>query len=215
LPVALVHVVFFVAGLLVVTAFAAGDRFPSPWVAAPDAAAFFAAHTWPTRLAGFFQFSSAIPLGIFSATIVSRLRFLGIRPAGELIALFGGFAASVALCVSGLALWALADVARLPDALAAARALQLLSFAAGGPGVMLPMGLLLAGVSVSAGLSRKLHPWLAWLGLAAALVAELSTLTLILPSAVLLLPLSRAGAFVWLLGAAATLPATRAPTEAT
>jgi hypothetical protein len=38
------------------------------------------------------HFGAAVPLGILTASIVSRLRFLGVRAAGATIALFGGFA---------------------------------------------------------------------------------------------------------------------------
>jgi hypothetical protein len=34
---------------------------------------------------------AAVPLGIFTATVASRLRFAGIRAAGNDIASFGGF----------------------------------------------------------------------------------------------------------------------------
>ena len=44
-----------------------------------SAAAFVAANSLPIRLGSFFELASAIPLGIFFATTVSRLRFLGIR----------------------------------------------------------------------------------------------------------------------------------------
>ncbi|MDB4969866.1 MAG: hypothetical protein JWN44_5555, partial [Myxococcales bacterium] len=132
-----------------------------------------------------------------------------VRPAGELIALYGGFAASIALAVSGLALWALSEVAGMPASASAIRVLHLLSFAAGGPGTVVPLGLLVAGVSVPSGLTRKLPLWLVWFGLVVALLAELSTLVLVVPGAAVLLPIGRFGAFAWLLGTAIAMPSTR------
>jgi hypothetical protein len=58
----------------------------------------------PARDQGFIGFSgeevlmSAIPLGIFIATMVSHMRVLGVRAAGESIAFLGG----MGTCVAGL-----------------------------------------------------------------------------------------------------------------
>src|SRR5262245_20173907 len=43
------------------------------------------------RVVAFLQFGASIPLGLFAATVVSRLRFHGITVAGVTIAQFGGF----------------------------------------------------------------------------------------------------------------------------
>ena len=48
--------------------------------------------------------------------------------------------------------------------------------------------------------------WLVWLGLIVAAVAELSSLSLIVPMAGVLLPLARFPALVWLVGAGFSLP---------
>ena len=45
-------------------------------------AAYFQLHSRAVLLGAFFQFGAAVPLGIFTATIVSRLRFLGVKAAG-------------------------------------------------------------------------------------------------------------------------------------
>jgi hypothetical protein len=45
------------------------------------------------------------------------------------------------------------------------RLLQLLAFATGGPGHVVPLGLLLAGASLSGGLTRMLPRWVMWFGL--------------------------------------------------
>jgi hypothetical protein len=51
------------------------------------------------------QFGAAVPLGVFTATIVSRLRFLGVKAAGAYIALFGGFGAAFATASNATVLW--------------------------------------------------------------------------------------------------------------
>src|SRR5436190_15949815 len=56
----------------------------------------------------FLQFGAAIPLGIFTATMVSRLQFLGVRAAGPYIALFGGLMTAFNIAVSALMLWVMA-----------------------------------------------------------------------------------------------------------
>jgi hypothetical protein len=59
-------------------------------------------------LCAFLQFGAAVPLGIFTAAIVSRLHFLGVRAAGATIALYGGLAASLATTCGALVMWVLA-----------------------------------------------------------------------------------------------------------
>jgi hypothetical protein len=50
------------------------------------------------------EFGSAIPLGLFTATAVSQLQFLGVRAAGTSIALFGGFATATTMLASAAVL---------------------------------------------------------------------------------------------------------------
>src|SRR6185295_1409003 len=52
------------------------------------------------RFGAFLQFGASIPLGLFTATIVSRLQFHRINVAGVQIAFFGGLAASIFLAIS-------------------------------------------------------------------------------------------------------------------
>src|SRR5205823_6073173 len=51
------------------------------------------------------HFGAAIPLGIFTASAVSRLQFLGARAAGASIALFGEFAMALTMLVSLSMVW--------------------------------------------------------------------------------------------------------------
>src|SRR5262249_40396249 len=91
-PVAFTFVVLFLAGLFPVTVFGGLPYFPGPWESADTFLTFFQTRRAGVLLCAFFHFGAAVPLGIFTATVVSRLQFLGVRAAGVFIALFGGFA---------------------------------------------------------------------------------------------------------------------------
>jgi hypothetical protein len=90
-------------------------------------------------------FGASIPLGVFSAVIVSRLLFHQVRVTGVYIALFGGVASAIFLGVSGLATWTLSQPGVASD-VGAMRMSQLLAFATGAFGNVTTLGLLLAGV---------------------------------------------------------------------
>ena len=205
LAVGIVYASIFVAGLVLSTILAGGAHFPSPFEPEATANAWFARNPEAVRVGAFFVFGSSIPLGIFTATAVSRLRFLGLNVAGESIALFGGISASLLLAMSGLAQWALAwpGVMATPSTI---RALHLLSFALGGTGTVVAFGLLVAGISLSAGLARLVPRWLMWFGLVLAGLAELSSLSLIFPAAAYLLPVARFPGFAWMICVGALLP---------
>ena len=74
---------------------------------------------------------------------------------------------------------------------------------------MVPLGLLVAGVAVTGGLSRKLPKWVMWSGLFVATVAELSSLSIAFAPAMYLLPIARFTGLVWLIVVGALLPSTR------
>jgi hypothetical protein len=202
-----VFVGLFVASQVVVATMT-GGAFPNPYDSPELARAYYGAHADALRLVAFLQFGAAIPLGIFTATVVSRLRFLGLTVAGVTIAEFGGFTASIMLAVSGLTSWVMTQPGMVDD-LSTLRALQLFSFATGGVGHVVGLGLLLAGVSVPASFARLMPRWLVWLGLVLAAVAELSSVSLVFPMVSILLPLARFPSFVWLVGAGFTLPTAR------
>lgn len=206
LAVAIVFVSLFVASLVTVAAMTGGGHFPSPFE--PAATTFFSDHADAVRVSAFLQFGAAVPLAIFTATATSRLRFLGIEVAGHTIALIGGTLAATMAAVSALLQWVLAQpgVASSEGVL---RAFHLLSFATGGPGFVVPFGLLVAGVSVSGALARKLPRWVMWFGLLIAAIAELSSLTIATPLAAYLLPAARFPGLVWLIVVGAKLPVAR------
>lgn len=207
LPLALISTALFVASLVVGAA--GGGPFPSPYDSAHEVTAFFAAHRTTVQVAATLQFASAVPLAILAAALSSRVRFLGFaRVPGPQIAFAGGLLASGTLAVSALVQWVLSrpGVAG-EDALV--RALADLAFATGGPGHVVFLGLLVAGVAVPAAFGRLLPRGLVAAGLVVALVAELSTLALLSEPAAFLLPVGRFGGLVWLIAAAALLPTAR------
>jgi hypothetical protein len=207
LPVAVVYTLLFAASVVGGALLRHGAAFVNPNGPAEAARNFFAENPEAVRVAAFFFFGSSVPLGIYTATIVSRLRFLGVRAAGSYIALYGGFTASSALAISGLCSWVL-SVPEVAASLAATRVLHFLSFLFGGVGFAVGFGLLVAGVSVTSFFLPLLPRWLVWFGLFLAAVGELSTLSLIVYPATLALPIVRFGGFVWLIAVGATLPKT-------
>jgi hypothetical protein len=209
LAVGVVHTVLLVAGVVACTVLAGGAHFPSPFQAESLSSVYFSEHADAVRVGAFLLFGASLPLGIFAATAVSQLRFLGVNVAGSFIALFGGLSASAMLALSALVQWVL-SFPGVGDPSSTVRALHLLSFALGGPGCVALMGLLVAGLSVSAGLARLVPRWLMWFGVVVAGIAELSTLTLVAPAAAYLLPAARFPAFVWIICFGACLPKSRA-----
>jgi hypothetical protein len=208
--VATVYSLLFLAGLLPVAPLGGKPGFPNPTASLNAMEAFFQARAYSVLVLGALQFAAAIPLGIFTATVVSRLRFLGIRATGVYIALFGGFAAAFNLMATGSVLWVMSD----PTATQASvlHVLYGLAFAFGGPGFTVPFGLLIAGVSVTAGFAKLLPKWVVIFGLVLAAAGELSWLVILLPWAVFLIPFTRFPGFVWMIAAGFLLPNTSGKT---
>jgi hypothetical protein len=118
------------------------------------------------------------------------------------------------LAVSGLAQWVLSRPGTSTNP-AVVRPLADLAFATGGPGAVVFLGLLVAGIAVPAAVGRLL-PRPVWIaGIAFAAVAELCTIALLSRPAAVLLPVARFGSLAWLGVAAALLPASRRRTAAT
>jgi hypothetical protein len=205
--VAIAFMVLFCAGLYPVTAFGGKPYFPGPWESAQAIVSFFHLRATAAQLCAFLQFGSAVPLGVFTATIVSRLRFLGVQAAGAYIALFGGFGASFAIASSAIVIWTMSHSGIAQDT-TLTQALYFLGYGLGGPGYSVPLGLLMAGISVPLLLYRLVPRWITILGLALAVCGELSWLNFEFPSTVLLIPLTRFPGFVWMIAVGFALPAT-------
>src|ERR1700730_703618 len=188
--VATIFVVLFVAGLYPVTPFGGNPVFPGPGESIDVISTFFQTRASAVLFCAALQFGAAIPLGIFTATVVSRLRFLGVRAAGTEIAFFGGLATALNMMASSSVLWTMSypGISQEPALL---QALHRLTFALGGPGFSVPFGLLMAGVSVTAGFNKLLPRWIVILGLVLAVAGELSWLDILFSKALFLIPLTR------------------------
>jgi hypothetical protein len=212
--VATIYTVLFLAGLYPVTMFGGHPYYPGPWESADTIAAFFQARPTAVRVCAFLQFGAAIPLGIFAASIVSRLQFLGARVAGISIALFGGIATAVTMMAASSALWVMAQPGIAEDR-AVLQALYWLVQGFGGVGFSVPFGILVAGVTIPAAFMRLVPKWIVMLGIGVAICGELSWLYLMIPGALPLVPLARFPGFVWMIAIGFALPtstARRAPT---
>jgi hypothetical protein len=145
-------------------------------------------------------FGSAVLLAVYAATASSRLRGLGVTGAGPTVVVIGGTLAAGALAVTGLLGWTLsrpeisADTTLIP-------ALYLLTFLIGGPGHVVALGALIAGIAASGVLPRT--------GMAIAALCALTTLVLAWTALGPILPLARVAALAWLLVAGARLPTRR------
>jgi hypothetical protein len=202
---ALVHTILFLSGLYFVVTFSGGPHFPGPWEPADVIARYFREQPSAVLMCAFLQFGAAVPLGLFVASTVSRLQFLGVRAAGVVIALFGGFMTAIDMAAAAMILWVMAYPGIAQDA-ALVRALYYVSYAFGGPGFSVPFGLFVAGVSVAAGFAKLIPKWLVGSGLVLAVIGELSWFNLVSPQALPLIPLTRFPGFVWLIASGFLLP---------
>jgi hypothetical protein len=159
-------------------------------------------------LTGFLAFGASVPLGIYGATVYSRLLRLGIRVPGPSIGFFGGTAASITLAASALLVWAQGQMAADAPA-AVVRLASDAAFALGGVGFATGLGLLMAGIGVPALILRLTPRWLAWTGLVLAALGELSFFTLLVPGLAFMLPIVRFAGLAWLTSVGFLLPRNR------
>jgi hypothetical protein len=207
---AILYMVLFNAGLCPVSTFGGRPYWPGPWEPASVIVPYFQTHAAPVLLCLFLQSGATICLGLFAASVVGRLHFLGVRAAGLWIALFGGFLTVFNGLAAGLMVWTMIrpEIVYQPSALLS---LYYLSYAFGGPGFSIPMGLFMAGVSIPALMMKLLPRWVAVFGLALAVAGELSWFHLISPTALFLIPLTRFPGFLWLIAVGFLLPKVRNP----
>ncbi|MEU1208136.1 hypothetical protein [Nocardia sp. NPDC005825] len=194
----------FVAGLVIGTVQAGGSPFPSPFGDAGDALAYFRDHSSAVRTGAVLQYAGAIPLTLYTAAAVARLRRIadGFGPA---LAAIGGTLAVVFLICSGLVSWALTVPEVMSDP-ALVRGLHTLAFLCGGPANVMATGLLVAGIALSAAPRRLLAPWLITAGLVIAVIALFTTAALTVTAAAFLLPIARFTGMAWLIAAGFLLP---------
>jgi hypothetical protein len=187
---------------------ALGGVMPLPYGPATAVTAYVRAQPVAVQVIATAAFASSVPLAIYAATASTRLRQLGVTAPEATIALTGGTLAAGALGLTGLLAWTLSRPEVSADA-ALVRAVYLLVFLVGGTGHIVALGLLVAGMAVP-GLIVGLMPRpVAWLGLAIAALAELTTLVLVWPELGAILPIARVLGLAWLVVAGALLPLRR------
>jgi hypothetical protein len=147
-------------------------------------------------------FASSVPLAIYAATASTRLRQLGVTAPGATIALTGGTLAAGALGLTGLLAWTLSRPEVSADT-ALVRAIYFLVFLVGGPGHIVALGLLVAGMAVPSLVLGLMPRPVAWIGLGIAALAEVATLVLAWPELGVILPVA------WLVLAGALIPLRR------
>lgn len=201
LALTLIYLAFLILGASTVSA-----SFHIPLDTPEKAVAFVAANDGTIKWGSFFELASAMPLGIFIAVTVSRLRFLGVRAAGESIASVGGTIATMMLLLSSLCTWSLTRPGVAASS-GAVHSLQALGFIGGGPGFVVPLGLFLAGVSVTAGLFKLVPRWIMWLGIVVALACGLASLTLVNFNFGYFIPVGRFVSILWMIALSLKLPA--------
>jgi hypothetical protein len=196
---AVVFAFLFILGLSFVITFTPGaPHFPSPTDSAASIVAYFREHPRDAMLCAFFQFASAIPIGLFAVTVWNRLRWLGVKAVGPSIALLGGVLVAVTLVGTASVLWAMSYPGIADDG-AVVRAMYYLAFAIGGVGYSVPLGLLIAGIAVPAGFIRLLPRWMVVFGVILGVIGEASILSMVFPKLVPMIPLTRFPGFIWLI----------------
>ena len=201
---ATVYTVLFILGLVLYSVLAHGAPYPRPLGVLADAQRIFLDFPDAVRFNALFQFGAAIPLGLFTAAVTSRLKFLGVTATGVSIALFGGMASSILLMLSGICTWVLSQPGIAGD-VTVMHALQLLGFACGGFATIVAFGLLMAGVAVPCLFGGYTPRWLGWMGVILAGLAVLATLSMVLPAFTFLLPIVRFPGCIWMIGTGFTL----------
>ncbi len=187
---------------------ALGGVMPLPYGPAAAVQAYVRAQPVAVQVIATAAFGSSVPLAIYAATASARLRQLGVTAPGATIALTGGTLAAGALGLTGLLGWTLSRPEIGAD-IALVRALYYLVFLVGGPGHIVALGLLVAGMAVPSLILGLTPRTVAWIGLVIAALAELATLVLVWPQLGVILPIARISALVWLVVAGALLPLRR------
>src|SRR5580698_5392653 len=104
---AVIYTVLFIFGLSYVISFTPGaPHYPNPYDPAAAITTYFREHPHDALMCCFFQFLSAIPLGLFTVTVWSRLKWLGVKAVGPSIALLGGLLVVTGGAVSSMIGWA-------------------------------------------------------------------------------------------------------------
>lgn len=148
------------------------------------------------RIIAVATFASSVPLALYAAIAAARLRQLEARAGTSAITLTGGALAAGALGLAGLLGWTL-SVPEVAANAAVVRALYSLVFLTGGPGHIVALGLLVGAIAASG--NAVLPRPVARIGLATAVLAEVTAVVLIWPALGVILPVARVLALTWLM----------------
>jgi hypothetical protein len=205
---AALYTALFCIGLYPVTGLYKLPYWPGPWEPPSVIVPYFQVYGGRVLFCLVLQLGATICLGIFTSSVVSRLNFLGARASGTNIALLGGFLVVADAMAGAMVMWTMLHPGVLEHA-PLVLALYYIGYGLGGPGFSVPMGLFMAGVSVTAGFMRLLPKWMILLGLVLATAGELSLLHLAFPKLLFLIPLVRFPGFIWLIAVGFSLPNSR------
>jgi hypothetical protein len=195
----------FLLGIILSRILTHGAPIPMPYGDPWHSQQYYLSFAPAVRLSGFLQLGAAIVLGIYTASVTSRLRYLGVTASGPQIALFGGIASSIFLAFSGLMTWVLSQPG-MANTFDTMRGLQLMGFIAGGVAHTAALGLLVAGIAVPSLILGYLPKGWAVAGIVIGAIGELCTVSMVLPRLSVLIPLARFSAMVWIIVAGALLP---------
>lgn len=202
---AIIYVLLLIGSLVLYGILSQGAPFPRPFGLLTEARQIYLQSPMAIRVNALLKMGSAIPLGLFTAALTSRLSFLGAKVTGVNIAFFGGIAASLLLSLSGICTWILSQPGIIGNDMTTMHALQLLSFGSGGIAFVVAQGLLLAGISVVSLFGGYAPRWLCWMGIILGVIAELAFLGFLVPQFYFLLPVVRFPAAAWMVGMGFTM----------
>lgn len=174
---------------------------PLPYGPAGAVTSYVRAQPVAVRIIAVATFASSVPLALYAAVAGARLRQLEARTSAA-IALTGGVLAACALGLAGLLGWTL-SIPEVGANAALVRALYLLVFLTGGPAHIVALGLLVGAIAGSG--TGVLPRPVARIGLATAILAELTAVVLIWPALGVILPVARVLALTWLMVASFAL----------
>lgn len=183
---------------------ALGGVMPLPYGPATAVVAYVRAQPIAVQVIATATFASSVPLAIYAATASTLLRRLGVTAPAATIALTGGTLAAGSLALTGLLAWTLSRPEISADT-ALVRAVYFLAFLVGGPGHIVALGLLVAGMAVPSVILVLTPRPVAWVGLGIAALCEVTTLVLVWPELGVILPIARVSALIWLVVAATIL----------
>jgi hypothetical protein len=194
-------VVLFLVGA-VLSNVATSEVYPRPGDSVADVQAYFADNQGVTEVLALTQAGSSVCLAVFAGVVAMAIRRRDVGGSrASAWCLVGGCLAAALLLFSAVVVWALSREPVVADA-EGVGALHQVTFAAGGAGHVVPLGIMVGAASI-AGLQSGWHGrWLARFGLASAAVSLLSVVTLVaLGPLVVLIAVGRFSAFVYVLAA--------------